>query len=176
MGEDPERHFQVRLETKLGNMGVWHRFIEKPASTVHTADAATVTGIELHRISKNLIARTSDGRFAALIIPGDRRLDHKEAARALGATNISLLPFNEAHKISGYPPGGTPSIGYEREIDVVLDEELTSFETFYCGGGSTKMLLELRRDDVVRIAKAKVHRISIPQGDKKLPFAFTKHQ
>jgi len=165
--EDPERHFQVKLETKLKKMEVWYKFIEKSASTVHTVDAASVTGIELHKISKNLMAQTNDGRYAALIIPGDMRLDYKEAAKTLEAKNISLVPFSEAHKISGYPPGGTPSLGYENRMDVVLDAELMPYETFYCGGGSTKMLLELRRDDVIRINKAKVQKISIPAEAKK---------
>jgi Cys-tRNA(Pro)/Cys-tRNA(Cys) deacylase len=166
MVDDPERNLQVRLETKLKSMGIWHKFIEKPSSTVHTADASHVTGIELHRISKNLMAQTNDGRYAALIIPGDMRLNYKEAAKALGAKNISLVPFNEAHKVSGYPPGGTPSIGFEKKVDVVLDEELMSYETFYCGGGSTKMLLELRRADVIKANDAKVHKISTPAEAK----------
>ena len=167
MVDDLERHFKVKLETKLNSLGIWYRFIEKPASTVHTVDAASVTGIELHRISKNLMAQTNDGRFAALIIPGDRRLDYKEAAKVLEAENISLVSFNEAHKVSGYPPGGTPSIGYEKNVNVVLDEELKEYETFYCGGGSTKMLLELKSDDVIRINHAKVHKISAPLGANK---------
>jgi Cys-tRNA(Pro)/Cys-tRNA(Cys) deacylase len=108
-----------------------------------------------------LIAHVNDGRYAALIIPGDMKLDYKEAARTLEAKNVSLVPFNETHKISGYPPGGTPSIGYEKKIDVVLDQELMQYETFYCGGGSTMMLLELRTDDVIRINNAKVHKISV---------------
>jgi len=160
MVDDSERHFQARLETKLKSLGVWYKFIEKLESTVHTADAASVTGIELHRISKNLMAQTDDGRFIALIIPGDMRLNLKEAAKALEAKNVSLVPFNEAHKISGYPPGGTPSMGYEKKLYVVLDEELMQYETFFCGGGSTKMLLELRRDDIIKINKAKVYKIS----------------
>ena len=48
--EDPERHFQLKLEAQLEKLGVWHNFIEKPQSTIHTADAASVTGIELNRI------------------------------------------------------------------------------------------------------------------------------
>jgi Cys-tRNA(Pro)/Cys-tRNA(Cys) deacylase len=166
MLEDPERHFQVRLETKLKSLGVWYRFIEKPESTVHTADAASVTGIELHRISKNLMAQTNDNRYAALIIPGDTRLDYKEAAKALEAKNISLVPFNEAHKISGYPPGGTPSIGYEKKVEVVLDEGLMPYDTFFCGGGSTRMLLELKRDDVIKVNNAKVYKIA-KEGEVK---------
>lgn len=160
MDDDPERNYQVKLESRLKELGVWYRFIEKPQSTVHTADAANVTGIELHRISKNLMAKTSEGGYAALIIPGDRRLDYKEAAKALNVKNLSLVPFSEADKISGYPPGGTPSVGYQGKLDVVLDEELTKYETFYCGGGSTRMLLELKRDDVIRVNNAKVCKIS----------------
>ena len=151
---DPERHFQVKLETRLKDIGVWYKFIEKPTSTVHTADASHVTGIELHRISKNLMAQTNEGNYAALIIPGDMKLNYKEAAKALNVKNVRLVPFNEAHKISGYPPGGTPSIGYDKKLDVILDKELMPYETFYCGGGSTKMLLELRRDDVIRMNNA----------------------
>jgi len=153
---------QVKLETRLKNKGIWFRFVDKQSSTVHTVDAARVSGIELHRISKNLMSQTSDGRYAALIIPGDMRLNYKEAAKALGAKNVSLVPFNEAHKISGYPPGGTPSVGYDKKLDVILDEEPMRYETFYCGGGSTRMLLELRTDDVIRRNEAKVHKISAP--------------
>ena len=167
MVNDPERNLQVKLEARLKALGIWYKFIEKSQSTVHTADAANVTGIELHRISKNLMAKASDGRYAALIIPGDMKLDYKDAAKALVTKNVSLVPFTEAHKISGYPPGGTPSIGYEKRIEVVLDTELMQYETFYCGGGSTMMLLELRRDDVIEINNAKVHKISYAAEAKK---------
>lgn len=158
---DPEKHFQVQLETKLKNLGVWYRFIEKPESTVHTADASQVTGIELSSISKNLMAVTRDGRHVALIIPGDKRVDYKAASAALGTKSLSLVPFEDAHKISGYPPGGTPSLGYTGRLDVVvLDENLAGRDTFYCGGGSTRMLLELKKDDVVRLNNAIIAKIS----------------
>ena len=158
--QDPERHLQVKLETKLKKMGVWHRFIEKPVSTVHTADAAEASGIPLHQISKNLMAKTKEGQYASLIIPGDKRIDYKAAAKALNSKGLGLVPFDEAHNISGYPPGGTPSIGYERNLKVVVDEELTKFETFYCGGGSSRLLLEVRKDDVIRVNRAVIGKIT----------------
>lgn len=158
--KDPERHLQVKLETKLKKLGVWHRFVEKPVSTVHTADAAEASGISLHQISKNLMAKTKEGEYVSLIIPGDKRLDYKKVARALNSKGLGLVAFNEANNISGYPPGGTPSIGYERNLKVVVDEELTKFDTFYCGGGSSRLLLEVRKDDVIRVNKAVVAKIT----------------
>ena len=147
------------LEAYLEESGVWHSFIEK-SETVHTADASKATGIELHRITKNLVSKTRKGEYALLVVPGDRRVDLKAAAKALGAKKIRLIPFSEAETISGYPPGGTPTIGHKTPMRVILDQELTEFETFYCGGGSRDRLLELRVDEVTRMTGAIVAGIS----------------
>ncbi len=148
------------LEAYLEESGIWHRFIDKP-ETVHTADASKATGIDLHRITKNLVSKTRKGEYALLVVPGDRRVDLKAAAKALGAKKIRLIPFSEAETISGYPPGGTPTIGHKTPMKVILDEELAGFETFYCGGGSRDRLLELRVDDVKKLTDAIVARISV---------------
>ena len=128
---------------------------------MHTADASEATGIDLHRITKNLVSKTRKGEYALLVVPGDRRVDLKAAAKALGAKKVRLIPFSEAEAISGYPPGGTPTIGHKTPMKVILDEELACFETFYCGGGSRDRLLELRVDDVKKLTDAIVARISV---------------
>ncbi len=127
---------------------------------MHTADASKATGIDLHRITKNLVSKTRKGEYALLVVPGDRRVDLKAAAKALGTKNIRLMPFSEAEAISGYPPGGTPTIGHKTPMKVIVDEELAGFETFFCGGGSKDRLLELRVDDVKRLTDAIVAKIS----------------
>ena len=127
---------------------------------MHTADASEATGIDLHRITKNLVSKTRKGEYALLVVPGDRRVNLKAAAKALGTKNVRLMPFSEAETISGYPPGGTPTIGHKTPMRVIVDEELAGFETFFCGGGSTDRLLELRVDDVKRLTDAIVAKIS----------------
>jgi Cys-tRNA(Pro)/Cys-tRNA(Cys) deacylase len=74
--------------------------------------------------------------------------------------NVQLLPFNEAHKVSGYPPGGTPSIGLKERLRTVIDSELATMETFFCGGGTRDRLLELRSDEVIRVSGALVAEIT----------------
>lgn len=135
------------LEAELEKLGIWHRFIDK-AETVHTADASDATGIPLHSITKNLISETSAGERVLLVVPGDRRVDLKEAAKALGVTNVKLYPFKRAHEVSGYPPGGTPTVGLKEKLRTVIDSETAAMETFYCGGGSRDRLVELRSDQV----------------------------
>jgi Cys-tRNA(Pro) deacylase len=143
----------MELEEYLKNSGVWHRFLEK-AETVHTADASRTTGIDLNRITKNLVCRTSEGRYALLVVPGDRKVSLQRAAQALNARNVQLLNFQEAEKVSGYPPGGTPSIYHKTPLEVVIDKSVMAQETLFCGGGTRTRLLELRTEDVLRLSKA----------------------
>lgn len=94
----------MNLDSYLKTHGLWHRFLAKPA-TIHTADAARVTGIELGRVTKNIVSTTAKGRHVLLIVPGDRRIDLTAAAKALGVRKVTPVPFERAEEISGYPPG-----------------------------------------------------------------------
>ncbi len=154
-----ELRTMLDLEGFLNANSVWHKFVSKP-ETVHTADASRETGIDLSRITKNLVCRGNEGEFALLVIPGDRRVNIRKAAEALNTTNVKLLSFAEAESVSGYPPGGTPSIHHKTKMKVVVDKSLLSLETIFCGGGTRDRLLELRTEDIVRLQNALVAEIS----------------
>jgi Cys-tRNA(Pro)/Cys-tRNA(Cys) deacylase len=143
----------LNLKQFLDNNNVWHQFLTK-SETIHTADAAQVTGIELHKVTKNLVSITDNGEYILLIVPGDSKVNLKEAARILGVKKVSLVPFSDAEKISGYPPGGTPSIGHKTRMRTIIEKKLLNFETVYCGGGSRDKLLELRVKDIIRLSDA----------------------
>ena len=148
------------LEEYLKQNNVWHRFIVKQ-ETVHTADAAKASGVDLHRLTKNLVSETDTGEYVLLVVSGDMKVDLKAAAKVLKVGNVRLVPFSGAEAISGYPPGGTPSVGHRTRMRAVVDEELTKFETIYCGGGSRDRLVELRTEDVLRLNDSVVAKISV---------------
>jgi len=155
----------MELETYLKDSGTWYRLLEKP-ETVHTADASRTTGINLSRITKNLVCKTSDGRYALLVIQGDRRVSLQRAAQALNTSNVQLLNFHEAEEVSGYPPGGTPSVCHKTRLEVVIDKSILAHETLFSGGGTRTKLLELRTEDVVRLSKAISADISLAEPSK----------
>ena len=149
----------MELETYLKERGIWYRFVNK-TETTHTADASNVTGIPLNRITKNLVSQTEKGEYILLVVSGDKRVDLKKAAFALGAKNVSTVPFAEAESISGYPPGGTPTLGHKTPMRTVIDKPLLHFGTIFCGGGSRSLLLELRTKDILDTSRAIVADIS----------------
>jgi Cys-tRNA(Pro)/Cys-tRNA(Cys) deacylase len=124
------------------------------SETIHTADAANVTGIELHKVTKNLVSITDTGEYVLLIVPGDSKVNLKEVAKMLGVKKVRLVPFSDAEKISGYPPGGTPSVGHKTQMRTLIEKKLLNFETVYCGGGSRDKLLEIRVQDIIKLNDA----------------------
>ncbi len=89
-----------------------------------------------------------------LAVPGDRRVSLQKAAQTLNTRSIRLLGFNEAEAISGYPPGGTPSVHHKTAMSVVVERDLLSNETIFCGGGSRDRILELKTADVLKLTQA----------------------
>jgi len=149
----------VDLDEYLRKSGVWHRFINKP-ETIHTSDAAKAAGVDLRRLTKNLVSQTDQGENVLLIVSGDRKVDLKAAARVLSVRNVRLVAFDQAEKISGYSPGGTPSVGHKTKMRVVVDESLLQYDTVYCGGGTRDRLLQLRIEDIIGLNGAIVAGIS----------------
>jgi len=149
----------VDLERFLAENNVWYNLIAKP-ETVHTADASRQTGIPLSAITKNLVCKDENGTYALLVIPGDRRVNLRRAADALSRGNVRLVAFEEAESVSGYPPGGTPSIHHKTKLTVVLDKSLQDRETIFCGGGTRDKLLELKTKDVIRLENPLIADIS----------------
>ncbi len=150
----------IDLEEYLQQNNVWHRFIVKQ-ETVHTADAAKASGVDLHRLTKNLVSETDTGEHVLLVVSGDLKVDLGAAAKALKVGNVHLVPFSGAEAISGYPPGGTPSVGHKTRMRAVVDEELVKYETIFCGGGSRDRLVELRTKDVLKLNDSVVAKISV---------------
>jgi Cys-tRNA(Pro)/Cys-tRNA(Cys) deacylase len=153
------KRMAMDLEAGLKAARVWYRFLEKP-ETAHTTDASHASGIELNRITKNLVCKTSEGEYALLVITGDHRVDLRKAAAVLRTRNVQLLGFHEAEEISGYQPGGTPSVCHKTPMKVIVDKMVLAHETLFCGGGTRSRLLELRTEDVLRMSEAIIADIS----------------
>jgi Cys-tRNA(Pro)/Cys-tRNA(Cys) deacylase len=101
-----------------------------------------------------LVCRTSAGDYALLVIPGDRRVSLRKAAEALKDRNVQLLAFRDTEAVSGYPPGGTPSIHHKTPLRVVVDNAVLAYETVFCGGGTRDRILELKTRDILKLTNA----------------------
>jgi len=143
----------MHIKEFLEKNNIWHRFIEKQ-ETIHTADAAAKAGMDLKRVSKSLVLLDEDKNPIMAIIPGDKKLSFSKLRQALNLKKARLVPFEEAENYSGYPPGATPMVFHKIKMRVVLDKNFDGFETIFGGGGTRTSLLELKREDIIRLNEA----------------------
>jgi Cys-tRNA(Pro) deacylase len=140
---------RVNLVAYLKSKNVWFRILKKK-STVHTADAAASLGLPLERITKSLVF-SADGKPILVIIPGTSRVDKNKLKTILNLRDVQIVPFTEAKRYSGYPPGATPPVHHKNIRRVVIDKKVMQFDTVYGGGGSRKKLIELKPEDIQKL-------------------------
>jgi len=142
----------MNLVAYLKSNKVWYKFIEK-IETVHTADAASASGLPLERVTKSLVFLV-DGTPILVVIPGNCIVNKGKLKEIINAKDIELVPFEQAEKYSGYEPGATPPVCHKNVKKVVIDQKVMQFPTVFGGGGSRKKLIELKTEDIQKLNNA----------------------
>src|SRR3954464_6305737 len=90
----------------------------------HTAEAAArILDLPVSGIVKTMVLTDGICTVAA-IVPGDRRLDRRKVAAAVGAAALRFANAEEVVACTGYPPGGVAPFAFCSEVRVVIDESL----------------------------------------------------
>lgn len=116
---------------------------------LHVAD---MLGLAHERVFKTLIAKGSDGEYYIFVIPIEKELDLKKCARAVGVKAVEMVHVKELFNLTGYVRGGCTAIGTKKPFVTRVDESAKGFETIYISGGKIGLQLELRPDDLLKVA------------------------
>ena len=96
---------------------------------------ANALGQPLAETFKTLVARGKTGSFYCFLIPVDRELDLKKAAKSVGEKSVELLHVKELTAVTGYVRGGCTPIGMKKQFMTVVNDTAGSLESFYISGG-----------------------------------------
>lgn len=125
-----------RVQGALSRLRIDSRVIELPVAARTSQQAADALGIESGRIAKSLVFRASHSSRAVLVIAaGDRRVDEKRVAEALGEPIERATPdFVREH--TGFAIGGVAPVGHPQPLATFVDRSLRRFETVGAAGGT----------------------------------------
>jgi prolyl-tRNA editing enzyme YbaK/EbsC (Cys-tRNA(Pro) deacylase) len=125
--------------------------------SLHTvADAIRVSGIGIELIAKTIVMVGQQGETIVAFVPGNTRASTKRVGRLLNQGPPKIATAEEALKITTYPIGGTPFIGYPAIR--LVDKKILEVEAVYSGGGSDRSLLKLWTSEISKF-DAKIGRI-----------------
>ena len=143
---------------------------------IHAADeVAPVLGVPAGRVFKTLVVLavgSPTGGFAdrhlLVMAPGDRELDLRLLARAVGAKSARMAPQKEAERLTGLKVGGiSPLALLDKRFEVYLDAPGAALEELYLNGGQRGVNLRLRVADLLAVTGARVIEATRPlEGDE----------
>lgn len=101
------------------------------------------------KVFKTLVTQGNSRDYFVFVIPVDRELDLKKAARAVGEKSVAMIPVKDINRITGYIRGGCTAIGMKKQYATRLDECAARQGTIVVSGGRIGSQIELKPEDLL---------------------------
>lgn len=104
---------------------------------------AAELGEDIRRVFKTLVLHGDKSGYFVCVVPGNREVDLKKAAKAAGAKKADLIPMKELLPLTGYIRGGCSPIGMKKKFPTFIDVSATEFDTIFISAGVRGVQIEL---------------------------------
>lgn len=127
------------------------------------ADTDAISGTEVakvlnqnpNQVFKTLVTVGSSKNNFVFLIPVEKELDLKKAAKAVGEKSISMIKSKELLPLTGYIHGGCSPIGMKKQFETTIDISATNFDKIMFSGGKIGYQVELSLDELKKILNFK---------------------
>ncbi len=125
--------------------------------------AAAAVGWPLERTIKTLVVAIGPKQYALALVSGERQLDLKRLARALGVKKADMADPPAAERLTGYHVGGISPFGVRQPgLSVVMDEPVLASPEILLNAGQRGTMLKMSPRDVCAALKCTVAPVSQP--------------
>jgi Cys-tRNA(Pro)/Cys-tRNA(Cys) deacylase len=135
------------------------------SDTIHSAvEVADLLGVAPGQVFKTLVVIADERRHLLVVTPGDRELDLRLVAKAVGAKSTQMALQRDAERLTGLKVGGiSPLALLDKRFEVYVDAPAAQLDELYINGGQRGVNLRLRVSDLLAITGAQI--IAATQDD-----------
>ncbi|EPH10924.1 aminoacyl-tRNA deacylase [Facklamia hominis] len=102
-------------------------------------------------IYKTLVTYGKTGDHYVFVIPTEKYLDLKAAAKAVGEKNIHMLLEKDLLPLTGYVHGGCSPIGMKKQFVTVFDLSIETFDQILFSAGKVGFAVQVSPKDLDRV-------------------------
>jgi len=114
-------------------------------------EVATVLGQNADQVFKTLVTVGSSKNHYVFLVPVNKELNLKKAAKAVGEKSIEMIKAKELLPLTGYIHGGCSPIGMKKPFKTTVDRTAGGFDTIFFSGGRIGYQVELAPDALKKI-------------------------
>ena len=124
---------------------------------VHSASGvADAVGLPYEQVYKTLVALRPEGKPMLIMIAGDRELDLKRVAKAVGEKKVRMASYKEAEGLTGLQVGGISALALlNKGFEVCIDRAAEDLDEVIVSAGKRGLDLRLAVADLVRVTGAR---------------------
>ena len=113
-------------------------------------------GEDIATVFKTLVLRGDMAGLFVCVIPGDKEVDLKAAARVSGNKKADLIPMKELLPTTGYIRGGCSPIGMKKPLPTFIHSTCLDHERIYISAGVRGLQIAIAPADLVAYVGATV--------------------
>jgi Cys-tRNA(Pro)/Cys-tRNA(Cys) deacylase len=118
--------------------------------------AARATGFPLEKTVKTLVVDLGGKSFGLALMPGDRELSLKKAAKIFSVKKAAMADPAAAERLTGYHVGGISPFGQRQQLPAVMEESLLVHDNVMINAGQRGVMLKMTPGDIVAGIKCRV--------------------
>lgn len=131
---------------------------ESDLSAMHVADSL---GENVNQVFKTLVLHGDKTGHFVCIIPGDREVNLKLAAKVSGNKSCDLIPMKELLPTTGYIRGACSPIGMKKHFSTYIHKTCLDFPFIYVSAGQRGLQIKIAPNDLIREARAEVYTLIV---------------
>mgnify|MGYP003289020738 FL=1 len=113
-------------------------------------------GEDIATVFKTLILRGDRNGHFVCVIPGDKEVDLKAAARVSGNKKADLIPMKELLPTTGYIRGGCSPIGLKKPFPTIFHSSVLEHDRIYVSAGVRGLQIAIAPNDIISFVGATV--------------------
>ncbi|SFT47103.1 Cys-tRNA(Pro)/Cys-tRNA(Cys) deacylase [Lachnospiraceae bacterium XBD2001] len=125
----------------------------EPDATLSGAEIAAILGEEADKVFKTLVTRGKTGAYYVFVIPVEKELNLKKAAKAVSEKSVAMIPQKELLPLTGYVHGGCSPIGMKKSFPTVIHETAKNYEKIFFSAGKVGYQVEVAVTDLERVIR-----------------------
>ena len=113
-------------------------------------------GEDIDQVFKALVWRGDRRGMLVCVVPGDRGVDLKKAAKISGNKSAEMLAMKELLPVTGYIRGGCSPIGMKKNYPIYIQESCRLHDYIYISAGQRGLQIKIAPDDLIGFVSAQV--------------------
>jgi len=100
---------------------------------------------------KTLVMVGKSGQYYVFVIPVDKEVDMKKAAKAVGEKSLTMVHVKEINQVTGYIRGGCTPIGMKKNYPTIIHESAKELNEMIVSGGRLGTQIFLAPEDLRKV-------------------------